>query len=271
VTSRPTSSLVVATYEWPEALAAVLASVRRQTVPPTEIVIADDGSKEPTRRAVEAARAALPCPLVHVWHPDEGFKLAQIRNKAVARVRGAYVIQIDGDMVLHPAFVEDHLAAAEPGFFVGGSRVLLDDDASRRVIEGGAPPGLLAPGIRNRPNALRLPALGGALARLVPSGGLRNVRGGNMGFWRDDFVAVNGYDEAFTGWGREDTDLVIRFYRRGLRRRWFKLRGVAWHLSHREASRASLGKNDEILERALASGRDRCDLGVSQYLPPTAA
>lgn len=266
MTPRPTSSLVIATYEWPEALAAVLASVRRQTVAPSEVVIADDGSKEPTRRVIEEARPALPCPLVHVWHPDEGFKLAQIRNKAVARARGAYVIQIDGDMVLHPGFVGDHLAAAAPGRFVGGSRVILDPEASRRVLAGGRPPGPFSPGIRNRLNALRLPALGAALAAAVPAGGLRSVRGGNMGFWRDDFVAVNGYDEAFTGWGREDTDLVIRFYRRGLRRRWFKLRGVTWHLHHREASRASLGQNDALLERALASGRDRCEAGIDRWL-----
>jgi glycosyltransferase involved in cell wall biosynthesis len=257
---------VIATYEWPEALAAVLASVRRQAVPPTEVVVADDGSREPTRRVIEEARAGLPCPLVHVWHPDEGFKLAQIRNKAVARARGAYVIQIDGDMVLHPGFVEDHLAAAEPGRFVGGSRAILDAEASRRLLAGGAPPGLLSPGVRNRLNAVRLPALAAALARVVPAGGLKSVRGGNMGFWRDDFVAVNGYDEAFTGWGREDTDLVARFYRRGLRRRWFKLRGVAWHLHHREASRAALGRNEEILERALASGRDRCEAGIDRWL-----
>jgi glycosyltransferase involved in cell wall biosynthesis len=266
VTPRPTSSLVVATYEWPEALAAVLASVRLQTVAPTEVVVADDGSREPTRRVIEAARAGLPCPLVHVWHPDEGFKLAQIRNKAVARAKGAYIVQIDGDMVLHPGFVEDHLSAAAPGRFVGGSRVLLDAEASRRVLEGGEPPGPFSPGVRNRWNALRFPALGAALAAVVPAGGLRSVRGGNMGFWRDDFVAVNGYDEAFTGWGREDTDLAIRFYRRGLRRRWFKLRGVAWHLHPREASRDALGRNDEILERALASGRDRCEAGIDRWL-----
>jgi glycosyltransferase involved in cell wall biosynthesis len=266
MTARPGSSLVVATYNWAEALAAVLASVRRQVVLPTEVVIADDGSGEPTRRVVERARQDFPCPVVHVWHPDEGFKLAQIRNKAVARARGEYVVQIDGDMVLHEAFVADHLAAAERGFFVGGSRALLDPAASRRVLEGGPPPSLLSPGVRNRLNALRLAPVAAALAPLVPAGGLRRVRGGNMGFWREDFVAVNGYDEAFVGWGREDTDLVARLYRRGLRRRWFKLRGVAWHLHHKEASRDALGKNDELLERALASARERCEVGIDQYL-----
>lgn len=263
---RPTCSLVVATYNWPEALAAVLASVRRQSLLPTEVVVADDGSEPPTRRVIDAARDELRCPLVHVWHPDEGFKLAQIRNKAVARARGAYVIQIDGDMVLHPRFVEDHVDAAVPGRFVGGSRVMLDAETSRRVLEGGPPPGPLGPGVRNRANALRLAPLGRALAPLVPAGGLRSVRGGNMGFWRDDFIAVNGYDEAFVGWGREDTDLAIRLYRRGLRRRWFKLRGVAWHLHHREASRTSLDRNDELLAQAHASGRLRCAAGIDRYL-----
>lgn len=262
----PSASLVVATYNWPEALSAVLASVRRQTVPPHEVVVADDGSGEATRRAVEEAARGFPCPLVHVWHPDDGFKLAQIRNKAVARARGEYVVQIDGDMVLHPAFVEDHLAAARRGFFVGGSRALLDPEASRRVLDGDALPGVLSRGLRNRLNAVRLPALGAALATVVPARDVMRVRGGNIAFWREDFVLVNGYDEAFVGWGREDTDLVARLHRRGLRRRWFKLRGVAFHLHHREASRAALDRNDDILRRALASGRDRCEQGIDQYL-----
>jgi glycosyltransferase involved in cell wall biosynthesis len=266
VTPRPTSSLVIATYNWPEALTAVLASVRAQHVLPTEVVIADDGSGEPTRRVVEEAERDFPCPLVHVWHPDDGFKLAQIRNKAVARARGAYILQIDGDMVLHPGFVEDHLAAAAPALFVGGSRALLDAEASRRVLAGGPLPGPLSRGVRNRLNALRLPALGGALGPLVPARDPMRVRGGNIAFWRDDFILVNGYDETFVGWGREDTDLVARLHRRGLRRRWFKLRGVAFHLHHREASRAALGRNDELLERAVASGRDRCEKGIGQYL-----
>lgn len=266
MTPHPTSSLVVSTYNWPEALAAVLASVRAQVLLPTEVVVADDGSGEPTRRVVEAAAADFPCPLVHVWHPDDGFKLAQIRNKAVARARGAYVLQIDGDMVLHPGFVKDHLDAAAPGRFVGGSRALLDPSASRALLAGGPLPGPFSAGVRNRLNALRLAPLGAALAPIVPARDPMRVRGGNMGFWRDDFVAVNGYDEAFVGWGREDTDLVLRFHRRGLRRRWFKLRGVAFHLHHREASREALGRNDGLLEAALASGRLRCETGIDQWL-----
>lgn len=264
-------SLLVATYNWPEALARILKSVAAQRVLPGEVLVADDGSGEPTRAVVEALRRELPIPLRHVWQPDDGFRAGQIRNKAVAAASGAYVVQVDGDMVLHPRFVEDHLAAARPGRFIGGSRVVLGPEASRRLIEDGTRPGPLARGVRNRLNAIRLPAVGRALAAVVSPRSLRSIRGCNMSYWRADFLAVNGYDEAYVGWGREDTDLVLRFRQYGLERTFFKLQGIAYHLHHAERDRGRLDLNDELLRRAEAGASWRCDLGVAQYLPPGAA
>ncbi len=267
----PASSLLVATYNWPEALARILRSVAAQTVLPGEVLVADDGSGEPTRAVVESLRRELPVPLKHVWQPDDGFRAGQIRNKAVATASGAYVVQVDGDMVLHPRFVEDHLAAARPGRFIGGSRVVLGPETTRRLIEEGIPPGPLSRGVKNRLNALRLPPLGRALAKVVAPRSPRSIRGCNMSYWRADFVAVNGYDEGYVGWGREDTDLVLRFRQYGLERTFFKLQGVAYHLHHAENDRGRLDLNDELLRRAAAGAGFRCELGVSQYLPPTAA
>lgn len=269
--TREDCSLLVATYNWPEALARILRSAAAQTVLPGEILVADDGSGEPTRAVVEAARRELPVPLRHVWQPDDGFRAGQIRNKAVAAARGAYVVQVDGDMVLHPRFVEDHLAAARRGRFIGGSRVVLGPEATRRLVEDGVPPGPLSPGVRNRFNAVRLPAVGRAIAKVVSPRSLRSIRGCNMSYWRDDFVAVNGYDEAYVGWGREDTDLVLRFMQYGLARTFFKLQGIAYHLHHRENDRGRLDANDELLRRAADGASFRCATGVSQYLPPPAA
>lgn len=267
--SASTVSLVVTTYNWPEALELILRSVTAQTRRPEEVLVADDGSGEPTRRVVEAFQRDFPVPLRHVWQPDDGFRAGQIRNKAVATATGVYVIQIDGDMVLHPSFVDDHLAAAQPGRFIGGSRVILGPEATRRFLRGGSPPRFLSPDVRNRLNAVRAPLLGRALARVSRPRSLRSIRGCNMSYWRADFLAVNGYDEEFVGWGREDTDLVVRFQRHGLDRTFFKLQGVAYHLYHPENSRALLDRNDELLRRAAAAESARCRLGVSQYLDRT--
>ncbi|MCZ8205200.1 MAG: glycosyltransferase family 2 protein [Gemmatimonas sp.] len=108
----PSISLIIATYNWPQALAVVLRSVRAQQVWPTEVLIADDGSRSDTRALIDRERAGLPVPLVHVWHEDAGFRLAAIRNKAIAQARGDYIVQIDGDVVLHPRFIQAHAAYA---------------------------------------------------------------------------------------------------------------------------------------------------------------
>ena len=136
--TRPqSSSLVIATYNWPDALALVLQSVRAQRVFPTEVVIADDGSGAATRALIEREAATFPVPLRHVWHDDTGFRLGTIRNKAMAAAAGAYLIQLDGDMVLHPAFVESHLAFAMPGTYVQGSRVMLDAPRTAAALSAG--------------------------------------------------------------------------------------------------------------------------------------
>ena len=103
------TSLVVTTYNWPEALELCLLSVLRQSVRPDEVIVADDGSGEPTRARLEELQTTYPLPLRHVWHPDEGFQLSRIRNRALAVARGDYILQVDGDVMLHKHFIQDHL------------------------------------------------------------------------------------------------------------------------------------------------------------------
>ena len=95
-----TISLIISTYNWPEALSRCLDSVMSQTVQPTEIIIADDGSTIETKHVIDDYSRRSVVPIVHVWHEDDGFRLSMIRNKAIVRAKGEYIIQIDGDVVL---------------------------------------------------------------------------------------------------------------------------------------------------------------------------
>ena len=112
-----TVSLIISTYNNPEYLYLTLKSVMNQRRLPDEILIADDGSGEATRTLVEEMAAESFVPLRHIWHEDEGFRLGAIRNKAIAEAKGEYIIQIDGDIVLHPPFVADHVKMAREGWF----------------------------------------------------------------------------------------------------------------------------------------------------------
>lgn len=264
-----TSSLIVATYNWPEALRLVLASVRAQRELPTEVIIADDGSGAPTRDVIANAARGFPVPVRHVWHEDAGFRLGMIRNKAMAAATGEYLIQLDGDLVLHPSFVAGHLRAAKRGWYVQGSRAMLDERATRDALATGrVAAGPFSRGVRNRANAIHAPWLGALVVGATDP--MRRTRGCNMAFWRDDIIRVNGYDEQIEGWGREDSELAARLQHAGVRRRNLKFSSVAFHLHHRTQSQAYLNANHAVYERTVATGRVRCGRGISQWVGDTA-
>jgi hypothetical protein len=95
---------------------------------------------------------------------------------------------------------------------------------------------------------------------------LRGIRGCNLAMWRADLVRVNGYNEAFTGWGREDAELAARLMNSGVRRVDVRGRALCYHLWHPPADRAGLAANDELLAAAVAESRQRCEQGLDAHL-----
>lgn len=264
------ASLVVSTYNWPAALRAVLLSVRAQRVLPAEVVIADDGSGPETGEVIGTISEGFPVPVRHVWHEDVGFRAATIRNKAIAAAREPYIIQLDGDLVLHPDFVGTHLSFAREGAFVQGSRVLLGAEWTARCLATGETPRtLFARGIRNRLNAINLPWLSSVVRGSTDP--FHRVRGCNLAFWRADAIRVNGYNEDIQGWGREDNEFVLRLGHAGVRRRNLKYGAIAWHLHHAYRSREDVTRNHAMLEEARSTRAVRCATGIDQWLGRSAA
>lgn len=257
-------SLLMPTYERPDALAAVLRSIERQSLPPFEVIVGDDGSGPETASVITAAKARG-MPIRHIWKEHAGFQAGRMRNACLAVSGGEYVIMIDDDMLLHRDFVADHVWAARPGFFVQGSRVLLDEKASRAAMDDavGAWPSFFARGVGNRKNLLRNRVLSGLLG-----GGdvrLKGTRTCNFALWRADFVKVNGFNEDFVGWGREDSEFVARLYNSGLRRRILRFAALACHLHHPPRSRERVEQNDDMLRRSLERKAVRCDNGLNLH------
>lgn len=257
-------SLLITTYERPDALAAVLRSVAAQSVAPFEVVIGDDGSGPETADAIKAA-AASGLPVRHEWLPHDGFRAGRMRNRAVARSSGEYLVMIDDDIVLHRHFIRDHCAVARPGRFVQGTRVLLGDDASRRLQN--APtvwPNILWSDVSNRKNLIRSPLLSALASR--EGTGLRGIRTCNFALWRDDCFAVNGFDEAFVGWGREDSDFALRLMNSGVKRFNLRFTALGCHLRHPPRSREGLVSNDIRLAGSVGVGATRCDNGLNLHV-----
>jgi len=155
-------SVIVTTYNRPDALGAVLAALSRQSDLPLEVLVADDGSGEATRECVRAWQAQATFPIRHVWHEDEGFRAAAIRNRAAAQAQGEVLVFLDGDSVPFADFVVRHAALAGAQRFVSGNRILLSDAMTRQVLKDDADP------IRWSPWTWVLARLRGQVNRLLP-------------------------------------------------------------------------------------------------------
>ncbi|KZK75203.1 MAG: family 2 glycosyl transferase [Pelodictyon luteolum] len=258
-------SLVITTYNWPEALELSLMSAIRQSEAPDEVIVADDGSRSDTARLVEEYRQSSSIPVRHVWQDDEGYRLSASRNRAVAAANGDYIVIVDGDMVLHPDFIGDHKRLAQQGTFIQGSRVLLfEENTKQRFMRKETDISPFEQGIGNRKNAVRLPWLAGVLA--IKGSALKGIRGCNISFFRSDCIRVNGFNEDFVGWGREDSEFVVRLFNSGVLRRNVRFSAIAAHLWHKENTRHALPENDRLLERAITEKQVRCPNGIDKYL-----
>ncbi len=267
-----TLSVVITTYNRPDALGAVLAACFLQDDKNFEIIIADDGSTANTRDCVARLAAGAPVPVKHVWQPDDGFRAAMARNRGTLAATGDYIIFLDGDCVPQRDFIARHRALAQQGFLVSGSRILLSQALTERALRDGIDVAGLSVAQR-----LRLRLAGDMnkflqtivrwpdIARVRRKFSWRRIKSCNLGVWKADLMAVNGFDESFTGWGHEDSDLVVRLFHAGVLRKDGAMATEVLHLWHTEAERDQASSNRRtVLERA-ANGTTQASVGLREH------
>ena len=266
------TAVIVTTYNRPDALAAVLEAYLAQTGATFELLVADDGSTAETRETVERYATRASFSLRHVWQEDHGFRAAAARNRALAATAADYIIFTDGDCIPRRDFVAQHCALAQPGHFLAGNRILLSGKFTRRALAEHLPlhdwsmPRWLAARLAGDINRwLPLLALGDGSWRIGAPERWAGVKTCNLSAWRADLVRVNGLDESYSGWGLEDSDLVIRLLHAGIKHKSARFAAPVLHLWHRENDRSRLPENQRQLDALLASARVEAQLGLSQY------
>lgn len=259
------SALLISTYNWTEALELVLKSALLQTVLPNEILIADDGSKEETKQLIEQFQLKSSIPIRHFWQEDKGFRKSKILNKAIAQTNAGYIIQVDGDCIMHKNFIEDHLNEAQKGVYLYGSRVnVLPDFVDAVFQKKKINFNLFSKEIKNKTRSLHLPFLSQSYKK--HRGISKKFRGCNVSYWREDFIAINGYNEDFEGWGREDSDLVIRMGNKGVLAKRLRYAGIVYHIHHKINSKHNLELNNSIERETIVQKTIRISNGVDKYL-----
>ena len=269
-----TISVVITTYNRPDALEAVVRACFMQNDKNFEIIIADDGSTANTRACIERLAQAAPMPVRHVWQPDQGFRAAMARNRGTLAATGEYIVFLDGDCIPQRDFIARHRALSQPGCLVSGSRILLSEALTRRVLDDGidiAATSLLVRlnwrlhGDLNKtlqPLGLRWPDIG----RTSRTFSWRRIKSCNLAVWRSDLDKVNGFDESFTGWGHEDSDLVVRLFHAGVMRKDGAFATEVFHLWHREAQRDQETSNRRVVLERAAGKVTQATIGLREHV-----
>ncbi|TWI64348.1 glycosyltransferase involved in cell wall biosynthesis [Pseudoduganella lurida] len=266
-----TISVIITTYNRPDALAAVLEGCFTQDDDHFEIIIADDGSANNTRECVAALQARSPVPLRHVWQQDAGFRAARVRNLGTLASSGDYIVFLDGDCVPARNFVSQHRRLARPGFLVSGSRVLLSEEYTQAVLTRHL--NLQALGALTRlrlrlaghfnkflQTVLVLPDVG----RVRRKFSWRRIKSCNLAVWRSDLEKVNGFDESFTGWGHEDSDLVVRLFNAGVLRKDGAFATEVYHLWHQQNLRDQATSNRKVVLQRAVDGTTQASAGLRE-------
>ncbi|EAK7770663.1 TPA: glycosyltransferase [Campylobacter jejuni] len=246
-----TCALIITTYNQKERLKLVLDSVKNLAFLPNEVLIADDGSKEDTARLIEEYQKDFPCPLKHIWQEDEGFRAAKSRNNAIKASKSEYIILIDGDMILEKDFVKNHLEFAKRKVILQGSRVILNKNESEEILKNNNYSlAFNKKGFKNQ-RSIFLAKCVYKFSKLTKKFFKKSqlVKGSktcNMSFYKSDFEAIEGFNEKFIGWGREDSEFVARFlFNDGVFKR-LKFNALAYHIYHEENSKNMLEINHQI-------------------------
>jgi hypothetical protein len=195
--------------------------------------------------------------------------------------------------VPHPKFIADHAALAEENFWVQGRRCFVEQPFVPAFSAAAAPVrrfnkflisiGPRGPAFSAAPAPVGRWMLAGRITGLAKAvrlpfpvvrrnTGQRGIIGCNMGFWREDLLAINGFDEEYTGWGiGEDSDLGTRLYHLGRARKFVYGHAIVFHLNHPMLDRGHIEASRQRLAETLRSGKIRCERGLDQYLPTNLA
>lgn len=252
-------SLIIATYNRPDALNVVLQSLETQTDNDFEIIIADDGSNNETKDLILEYVKKSKNAIKHIWHEDLGFRLSKIRNLATKSATGDYLIYLDGDCVTQPDFIKQHRKLSEKGFMVTGSRILLSEKFTKKICQekqwdfNNIRSSSFKSFLKNELNKflplfIKLPD---AVTRKYRGFQWRRIKGCNLGCWKKDAELINGFDESLTGWGHEDADFVFRMYKAGINRKSGAWATEVIHLWHKMASKESAEKNAAIVRAKI--------------------
>lgn len=269
----PKISVIISTYNSTDWLEKVLWSYEGQSFKDFELLIADDGSKQPTFDLIEKMKSLVSYPIIHVWHEDNGFQKSQILNKAITASNSDYILMSDGDCLAREDFLQTHIDKREKGYFLSGGYFMLPMPISEKIgkedilsqncfdLKWLKTEGLKSSFKNNKLTARGLKS--SFLNAITPTNASWN--GHNASGWKKDIVAINGFDERMQ-YGGQDRELGERLFNYGIKSKQIRYSAICLHLDHPRGYKTQESINKNLAIRATTKKEKRVwtDFGIEK-------
>ncbi|MCF6268096.1 MAG: glycosyltransferase [Melioribacteraceae bacterium] len=255
------TSLIITVFNRSHLIRKALLSLQNQSVKPDELILSDDGSTEDIVAAISDIVQSFDFPVKFVQQENKGFRLAKCRNNGVRNSNGNLLIFLDQDLIHTKNVIDTFIKSYKKSIFISGVPIWLSKEKSALITDDKI--------INN--NFLEL--ISDSERRYIDKHYRKNkfyyymhklnlvnkppLRGGCCAIDKEDFVAINGYDEKYIGWGSEDDDMGHRLYsfgRAGVNpfRKEYTL-----HLYHEKASIKNVRLKEQANYRYHSSKREK--------------
>ena len=271
-----TVSVIISTYNKPAWLQKVIWGYESQTYIDFELIIADDGSGQPTKELIELFQRESNLTIKHVWQPDNGFQKSAILNKAILSAEAEYLIFSDGDCIPRKDFVGAHVKNAEEGYFLSGGYFMLPIKTSNLISKENIVNNnvfdvnwLYANGVKKTYKSFKLASSGlqgKILNLLTPT--LATWNGHNSSAWKKNIIDINGFDEEMQ-YGGQDRELGERLVNIGIKGRQIRYSAICVHLDHTREYKTSesIQKNERIRAETRRQKKGWTEDGVIKAFP----
>ncbi|WP_028854924.1 glycosyltransferase [Psychrilyobacter atlanticus] len=271
-------SLIVTIYNRLEYARNIILCLLKQNIGVKELIFADDGSSEVLKDYIEDLIPKCKFKIKHVYQEDRGFRLAKSRNNGVRVSEGDWLVFLDQDIIFGKNFVKEIINNLEENKFLMAKAYMSNEEErikiQKKIEKNDEYPSIIAAltdveKLENIEKVFKKDKFRSFLHKIKFKTRGAKIVGLFSVVSKKDFLKINGFDEKYEGWGKEDDDLGNRLFKAGIESQPIKFSEDMIHMYHPFDPTKKVSANEEYYrkrKKEISRKNYRCEYGVETPL-----